>query len=363
MTAKATRLVGLDVHARQTHATVLDRVSGEVSACKLTGAPVEAVVPFLERIGPDLLAVYEAGPTGFGLAREAALRGLNVRVVAPGSIPRAPGDHVKTDRRDSLRLLRLLAAGELSFVVVPSVEDERFRDLVRALDDLRGDLMRARHRLSKFLLRTGERYQDGNAWTVSHMGWLRSLSFEDACAQATLADYLSAVEFGLGRRHALLATLEQTVPDSSHAQTIGRLRCFRGIETLSAAGLCAELHGFKPFLRPTLVSGFVGIVPSERTSDTKRRQGSITKAGSGHARRLLVEAAHHYRHRPRIGTDLARRQAGQDPRVIEIAWRAQRRLHQRWQRLHVDRRKPSGVVAVAVARELAGFLWEAATLD
>ena len=317
----------------------------------------------LERLGPDLLAVYEAGPTGFGLVREAGRRGLEVRVVAPGSIPRAPGDRVKTDKRDSLRLLRLLAAGELRFVFVPSVEDERFRDLVRALDDLRGDLMRARHRLSKFLLRAGQRYEQGQAWTLRHMGWLRALSFEDASAQATLADYLSAVEFGLGRRQALLGALEQAVGGYSRAPVIGRLRCFRGIDTLSAAGLCAELHGFEPFPRPALVSGFVGIVPSERTSDTKRRQGSITKAGSGHARRLLVEAAHHYRHRPAIGETLARRQAGQDPRIIETAWRAQRRLHQRWQRLHIERRKPSGVVAVAVARELAAFLWEAATLD
>jgi transposase len=350
------------VHARQTHATVLRQESGELSACRLRGAPEEAVLGFLGGIGGDLLAVYEAGPTGFGLAREARRRGLDVRVIAPGSIPRAPGDRVKTDPRDSLRLLRLLAAGELSFVFVPSVEDERLRDLVRAIDDLRGELMRARHRLSKFLLRTGQQHGQGKAWTTRHMSWLRALSFQDACAQATFADYLSAVEFGLSRRQALIAALDQAVPDCSHAQTIARLRCFRGIETLSAAGLCAEVGTFARFPRPTLLSGFVGIVPSEHSSGDARRQGSITKAGSRHARRLLVEAAHHYRHRPSIGTQLARRQAEQDPRIIEIAWRAQRRLHQRWQRLHVERHKPSGVVAVAVARELSSFLWEAATL-
>ena len=161
----------------------------------------------------------------------------------------------------------------------------------------------------------------------------------------------------------MVIALEQQAPQSTHAPVIARLRCFRGIETLTAAGVCAELGSFARFPRPTLVSGFLGIVPSERTSDLKRRQGSITKAGPPHARRLLVEAAHHYRHRPAIGETLARRQAGQDPRVIEIAWRAQRRLHQRWQRLHRERRKPAGVVAIAVARELAAFLWEAATLD
>jgi transposase len=144
---------------------------------------------------------------------------------------------------------------------------------------------------------------------------------------------------------------------------IARLRCFRGVDTLSAAGLCAEIGAFARFAKPALLSGFLGVVPSEHTSDTKRRQGSITKAGPPHARRLLVEAAHHYRHPPRIGATLASRQHGHDPRIIEIAWRAQRRLHARWQHLHHQRRKPSGVVAIACARELAAFLWEAATLD
>ena len=195
------------------------------------------------------------------------------------------------------------------------------------------------------------------------MHWLRGLSLPDRCAQATLADYLAAVELLGSRRLTLLGALEQQLPDSSHAPDIDRLRCFRGIDTLSAAGLCAEVGDFRRFLRPTMLSGFLGIVPSERTSDTKRRQGSITKAGPQHARRLLVEAAHHYRRPPRIGEKLARRQAGQDPRVIAIAWRAQQRLHQRWQHLHHHRRKPSAVVAIACARELANFLWEAATLD
>jgi len=358
-----TVLVGLDVHARQTHATVLDRATGQVSACKLHGLPEEAVLPFLARLGSSILAVYEAGPTGFGLAREARRRGLDVRVISPGSIPKAPGDKVKTDKRDSLRLLRQLAAGELTFVFVPSVADEHFRDLVRAIEDLRGELMRARHRLSKLLLRNGHRYQDGKAWTLKHAAWLRSVHFDDPCAQVTLADYVSSIGLLSTRRAALFETLQAQAPSCSHADSIERLRCFRGIDTLSAAGLCAEVSGFERFQRPNMLSGFLGIVPSERTSDRIRRQGSITKAGSGHARRLLVEAAHHYRHQPAVGVELARRQAGQDPRIIEIAWRAQRRLHGRWQRLYVERRKPSQLVAVAVARELAAFLWEAATLN
>jgi transposase len=259
-------------------------------------------------------------------------------------------------------LARLLAAGELRFAFVPSVADEQFRDVIRAIEDCRGDLMRARHRLSKMLLRREIRWMGpGSAWTTRHMSWLRSLCFEDLCSQATFIDYLSGVDMLVARRAALLAALEQVIPDSRHAPTIAALRCFRGIDTLSAAGLCAEVGDFKRF-RPKQLSGFLGIVPTEHTSDTKRRQGSITKAGSVHARRLLVEAAHHYRHQPAVGAAVARRQQGQDPRVIAVAWRAQRRLHQRWQVLAGQRRKPAGVVAIACARELAAFCWEAATL-
>jgi transposase len=355
--------VGLDVHAGQTHAAVLDPAVGELRVCKLRMPPVE-VVSFLAGLGAGVRAVYEAGPTGFGLARAARERGIDVRVAAPGSIPKGAGDRVKTDRRDAARMVRLLAAGELSFAFVPSVEDECFRDLVRSIEDVRGDLMRARHRLSKFQLRRGERYPGpGHAWTSRHMSWLRSRTFDDACSRAAFADYLAAVELLVARRSALIDALEQAIPASSHAEPIARLRCFRGIDTLSAAGMCAEVGDFGRFPRPKLLSGFLGIVPSERTSDQKRRQGAITKAGPGHARRLLVEAAHHYRHRPHIGATLARRQQGRDARVIAIAWRAQRRLYERWQHLYHQRRKPSGVVAIACARELAAFLWEAATLD
>lgn len=363
MSTKGKTLVGLDVHAAQTHAAVLDAGTGELRVTKLRGATGE-VVSFLEGLGPHVRAVYEAGPTGFGLARAARQRGIDLAVVAPGSIPKGSGDRVKTDRRDAVRLARLLAAGELRFAFVPSVADERFRDLTRAIEAVRTDLMRARHRLSKFLLRHEQRYPGpGGSWTVAHLRWLRSLGFEDACSQVSFADYLAAVELLLSRRASLLAALEQAVPTSGHAEVIARLRCFRGIDTLSAAGLAAEVGDFGRFPKPSLLSGFLGIVPSERTSDLKRRQGSITKSGPPHARRLLVEAAHHYRRRPDVGETLARRQAGQDPRVIAIAWRAQQRLHQRWQHLHTKRRKPAAVVTIACARELAAFCWEAATLD
>src|SRR5207245_886261 len=220
--------------------------------------------------------------------------------------PGASGDRVKTDRRDAKRLVRLFAAGELSFAFVPSETDERFRDLVRCVEDARKDLMRSRHRLSKFLLRRGVRFPC-KAWTQPHEQWLLTLRFDDALSQATFVDYLSAVQALAQRRRALIWVLEEAVPNSSHARVVERLRCFRGIDTLTAAGLCAEVGDFRRFAKPALLSGFLGVVPSEYTSDDKRVQGQITKAGPANARRLLVEAAHHYCHRPAVGLGLAAR--------------------------------------------------------
>jgi transposase len=355
--------VGLDVHAEQTHAAVLDPATGELSLRRLKGPPL-AVLDFLALLGAGACAVYEAGPSGFELARAAAERGLDVRVIAPGLIPRKSADRVKTDRRDAARLARLLAAGELSFVRVPTDAEERFRDLVRAREDLRCDLMRARHRLSSFLRRRGLRFPGpGHAWTREHRRWLSTLRFHDRASELTFVDYLAALEALPQRCQALEQALAELAPASPFAETIARLRCFRGIDTLSAAGISAEIGDFRRFAHPRLLSGYLGLVPSERSSDERRRQGGITKAGPAHSRRLLVEAAHHYRHRPRLDERLARRQAGQDARVCQIAWRAQRRLHARWRALALERRKPTGIVAVACARELATFLWEAAVLE
>src|SRR5215216_4121096 len=196
-------LVGLDVHASQTHAAVLDLSTGELRGVKLRMAPGQ-VVEFLATLPGPVRAVYEAGPTGFGLARSAVARGIDVRVVAAGKVPRASGDRVKTDKRDAERLARLLAAGELRFAFIPSVADEHFRDVIRAIEDCRGDLMRARHRLSKMLLRREIRWTGpGSTWTVTHMRWLRSLRFDDPCSQAVFVDYLSGVEMLVARRTAL----------------------------------------------------------------------------------------------------------------------------------------------------------------
>ena len=246
--------VGLDVHQSQTVAAVLDPVSGELLVERLRGAPSAVVLEFLERLERPVRAIYEAGPTGFGLARAASERGLDLRVAAPGSIPRAPGDRVKTDRRDAKRLVRLFAAGELSFAFVPSEADEQFRDLVRCVDDVRKDLMRARHRLSKFLLRRGLRFA-GRQWTQPHERWLHAQRFDDAPSRAAFIDCCCAVEALVQRRRALIGALEQAAPESAHAEAIARLRCFRGIDTLSAAGLCAEVGSFERFSKPQLAVG------------------------------------------------------------------------------------------------------------
>jgi transposase len=257
-------VVGLDVHWAQSVAAVLDPVSGELRVERLRGEPVAVVPAFLEALGRPLRAVYEAGPTGFALARAATARGLDLRVVAPGSIPRSPGDRVKTDRRDAKRLVRLFAAGELSFSFVPSLQEERLRDLVRCIDDARVDVMRSRHRLSKFLLRRGLRFA-GRAWTQPHQHWLGKLVFDDALSRAVFIDYSSAIDALVHRRREPIAVLEAAVSESNQAATIARLRCFRGINTLTAAGLCAEVGNFERFAKPDLLSGFLGIVPSEYT--------------------------------------------------------------------------------------------------
>jgi transposase len=363
MAESMTRWVGLDVHAHRTLATVFSSGTGEVVQQRIEGRP-RAVVDWLATLPQPFRAVYEAGPTGYALARAAAESSFDVAVCAPGHIPRHPTDRIKTDLRDSLRLARLFAAGELKLVRVPTVAEEQLRDLVRAREDVRVDLMRVRHRISKLLLRRELYYPGpGKNWTLRHRDWLCRLDFPDRPSQIVLADYLHAHDHLLARRDALERALEELAVDSPWVSTIGGLRCLRGIDTVSATGLCAEVGDFGRFQQPKLLASYLGLVPSEDSSGERRRLGSITKAGSKHARRLLVEAAWHYRRPPRVSAALARRQQGQDARAIEIAWRAQRRLHQRWRRLEGERGKRSTIVAVAAARELATFCWEIATLD
>ena len=355
------RWVGLDVHAHESTIAVLDQSTGEVQTRRLGGRPHE-LLEVLRGIERPARMVYEAGPTGYGLVRRARAEGIEMVVCAPRRTDRAPQDRVKTDKRDAIRLARLLAAGELAIVTVPSVEREQLRDLVRCREDIRQDLMRARHRLGKFLLRREIYYQGpGRAWTRAYRHWLAQLRFADIASQVTLVDYLHAHDVLLARRDRVEAELDTLVPSSRCATAVDRLRCLRGIDTLSALGLCVEIGEWERFAHPDQLSAYLGIVPSEQTSGSQRRQGAITKAGSSHARRLLIEASYHYRRPPAVGQLLERRQHGQPSQVINIAWTAQRRLNARWRQLKDARKKPNGIVAVAVARELAAFCWEIAT--
>ena len=352
--------VGLDVHVSGTVAAVLDRESGELRRQRLSGRGQE-IAAFVAGLPRPVRATYEAEPTGFALARRLAAAGVECLVCAPGLIPRGPSDRVKTDQRDAERLVRLFVAGELHAVAVPSVDEEALRDLVRAREDLRGDLMRARHRLSKLLLRRDVRWSGpGSAWTRRHMSWLRGLRFERPGSQRAFEDYRGGVEALLIRRTQLERDIAALLPRSPWADTARRLMCLRGIDTLTAAGLCAEIGDFGRFRHPEQVMSYLGVTPSEHSSGSQRRLGPITKSGSQHARRLLVEAAWHYRRPPGVSTNLRRRQADADPRIVALSWKAQRRLHHVWSRME-QRGKRRTIIAVAAARELTGFCWAVAT--
>jgi transposase len=261
-------------------------------------------------------------------------------------------------------VLRLLMIDALHAVRIPTSGEEALRDLVRAREALRGDLMRARQRMGKLLLRHDVRYEENaSTWSRSHRAWLAKVDLGERGAQATLLDYLGAIDALEIRRDALESTIDALIGDSPWAQTVARLRCLRGVDTLSAVGLCAEVGNFERFQRPGPLMSYLGLVPSENSSGETRRQGAITKTGSRHARRLLVEAAWHYRRAPRLGTTLERRQQAQPAAVIAIAWKAQQRLHRTWRRLDTQRGKRRTIVAVAVARQLAGFVWAIATTD
>jgi transposase len=351
---------GLDVHARKTAAAAVQLGSGEVFKARLSGSLTD-VIEWLQSLPGEVRAVYEAGPTGFGLARAGRAAGVQVMVCSPGAIPRQPGDRIKTDTRDALKLARLFAAGQLRPVVVPAPELEALRDLVRAREDLRGDLMSARHRISKLLLRRGVIWPGpGAAWTTRHLAWLGTVGFEDDLVEVVFGEYLAHHEVLLARRDRLDRLLLEQSVTGPWAPTVARLRCLRGVDTLTAIGLIAEIGDFSAFSHPKHLASYLGLVPSEASSGEKRRQGSITKAGSSHARRLLIEAAWHYRRRPAVSLTLKRRQAGQPPAAIDAAWRAQLRLSGRWARLDAARGKKRTTVAVAVARELSHFVWEIA---
>ena len=350
--------VGLDVHARSVVAGVLDAGSGELRTLVVPPRSEETVA-WLETLSQPVQVAYEAGPTGYGLARACAQAGIVCIVAAPSKIPRAPGDRVKTDRRDAERLTRLLRLGELVAVRIPDPDEEAARDLVRAREDARGDLMRARHRLSKLLLRHGLVYE-GSPWTLAHDAWLRRQRFHSRPLSLAFDECYGAVLQTQGRRDALDRAIAELAAEAPFCDVVARLVCLRGISTLTALALSVELGDWERF-RPQSLGPFLGLVPSEDSSGERRRQGAITKTGNTHARRLLVEAAWHHRRPLRASAALERRRQGQPTAVRARADASARRLHHRWHALE-GRGKRRTIVAVAVARELAGHCWALATM-
>jgi transposase len=356
--------VGLDAHKKAINVAML--LAGERAPVEWKIANDEKSVARLvravrQRAGSgEIRFCYEAGPCGYALQRRIeSADSVVCEVIAPALIPSKPGEHIKTDRRDARKLAELSRAGLLTAVQPPTTQDEAVRDLARCREDVRQDLTRCRHRLGKLLLRRALRPDDGGtAWSSRHRKWLRALRFEDAADQAVFDDYLLAVEQLEERLQRLDEHLAQVAEQPRHKVLVGRLRCFHGIDTLTAMTFVAELYAFGRFSSPRHLMAYLGLVPKEHSSSERVRRSGITKAGNSHVRRLLIETAWQYRHRPSIGQKLRKRREGQPAVAIAIADKAHQRLNRRYRRM-TERGKPANKVVTAVARELVGFLWAA----
>jgi transposase len=359
---KSTTIIAFDQHAATTVAAVLLPGHATPALHSLT-SDIPTILRFLDRLRRQGVAscCYEAGPCGFELQRALHSRQIPCAVIAPALIPRRPGDRIKTDRRDAGHLAVLYRAGALTPIHIPTEQEEAARDLLRCREDIRADLLRARHRLSKFLLRHGRRFTaTKKAWSKRHDTWLRTQTWPLPALEHTHRAYLRAVDEVLARLRDVETELRALLDLEPLRARVQRLRCFRGIDDLTALTIAAELGDPRRFATAPSTMAFVGLVPSEHSSGTKRAQGGITKTGNAHLRRVLVESAWHYRHHPFVSATLRARQHGAPAGVIARAWTAQQRLHRRYQRL-AARGKPKQHVVTAVARELTGFVWAALT--
>ena len=356
---KSITYIGLDVH-KETIAVALAEAGkrGEVreyGTIANTPTALKALASKLAKSGSALRFCYEAGPCGYGIQRQLSAAGHDCVVVAPSLIPRKPGDRIKTDRRDAANLARLHRAGELTPVWVPDPAHEAVRDLVRARQAAVRALRQARQQLSGFLLRQGQHYSRP-AWTLMHRRWLAGLRFAQAAHHLVLEDCIAAVEAATARRDRLEAHIAAALPDWSLAPVVRALQALRGMALVAAATLVAELGDITRFTNPRQLMAYLGLVPSEHSSGGTRRQGAITKAGNGSARRMLIEAAWSYRFPARISRELLLRQEGLAKPIRDTAWKAQERLCGRYRKL-ARAGKPPNVVTTAIARELAGFVW------
>lgn len=352
------QFVGLDVH-RDTIAIAVARSDGQ-PAESLATVPNDVVglLKRLRRLGPAaaLRCCYEAGPTGFGLARRLLEEGIACEVIAPSLTPVQPGSRVKTDRRDAKNLAHYLRSGNLTPIHVPDPTTEAIRDLERARDDAKCAERSARQQLSKFLLRHGRWFTGKTTWGPAHQAWLAQQSFDQPAQQDVVNDYREAVELATARVARLTRQMAERSATWVQAPLVTALQALRGVEMVSAVTLVAEIGDFRRFASASELMAFVGLVPSEHSSGGSRRQGRITRTGNGHARRILVESAWHYRRLPRMSKAIRQRNDRVSGLVRAIAWKAQQRLHKRLCRLR-ERGKPANQAVTAVARELAGFVW------
>lgn len=355
--------LGLDVHAQSISVAVAEsggarevRAYGNIPNCLHA---LERTLAKLKRAHPGrrLSVAYEAGPTGFVIARRLGQLKVECTVAAPSKIPKASGERVKTDRRDALKLARLHRAGELTAVHVPDATDEAMRDLARARTDAVQDQRRARAQLKGFLLRHGYRYQGKSAWSAAHQRYLRELVLEHAAMRVVLEDSLRAISLAGERIARLSEQMESLLASWRLKPVVEALMGLRGFQLVGAMVLASELGEAWRFTHPRQLMGFLGLVPSEASSGERRRQGAITKTGNAHARWLLVEAAHHYRLSPKVSKELSKRQEHLSDAIRACSWKAQTRLHKRMLRLRA-RGKHVNKVTVAVARELCGFVWQ-----
>jgi transposase len=359
-----TRYVGLDVHSTTIHAAVAEDDEPPTSHGCIANDPT-AVRKMITRLsGPNirLRVAYEAGPTGYALHRQLSAMGIECVVIAPSLIPVQPGNKVKTDRRDALKLARLLRSGDLTPVWVPDEAHEALRNLVRGRADAKADNLRAKHRLSKFLLRQGCHPPVGRrAWSQPYFQWVRGLQFDQLADRAVLADYLAEVVSSDERVKRLEAALRQCSEHASQAALIKALQGLRGIGFLSAVTIVAESGDLRRFASAPQFMAYAGVVPSESSSGKRQHRGRITRTGNALLRHVLGEAAHHARHPPHVSGSLKQRQAQLPQPIVDLSWRAQLRLHHRYRRLGA-RIGPYRTVT-SIARELAGFVWAVGQLQ
>jgi transposase len=323
----------------------------------MDGRGIKRLIERFKREEGEVRCVYEAGPCGYQLYRKMREAGIHCDVIAPSLTPRKPGNRVKTNRRDARNLGRLYRAGELTVIAVPNEQQEAVRDLTRAREDVREELTRRQHRLNRFVHRYGYHYAEGERWTKKHWAWIRKIRFEDANLQVILDESIRAVEQSVEQLKTYDAKIGENAAKPEYASRVARYQTLRGVKTVTAMTLVTEVWDMRQYGTAPQFMASTGLVPSEHSTGEHERRGRITKAGNAHLRRVLVEAAWHYRHRPIAGPSIKKRRQQQLEAVVTIAERADQRLNRKFRRL-VDRyNKKSAIAVVAVARELAGFVW------